>query len=93
MPTLAWIASAFQCYQLCVHEGFYTFLKIQSLGWYYSLLFVACVFEYTSKYDQDTVNFTVFVLKFKALYYGWPEKKDYFISKYTFATGVGKLNP
>lgn len=54
---------------------------------------MACVFEYTSKYDQDTVNFTVFLLKFKALYSGGPEKKDYFISKYTFATRVGKLNP
>lgn len=41
------------------------------------------------------INFTVVLLKFKALYYSWPEKKGNlnFISKYTFATRVGKLTP
>lgn len=51
---------------------------------------MACVFHCINKYGQDTVNLTVFLLKFKALYYSWSEKKDYFnfFSKYTSATRI-----
>lgn len=56
---------------------------------------MAYVFHDINKYDGDTVNLTVFLLNFKALYYSWPEKKYYFnfISKYSFATRVEKLIP